>query len=579
MMTPKHIKSSNVPAMLVALLAVAFPQLQPESRAAVDLSVPARAKAPFRVLYNNDTTNITACISPFFKKGQVFAAEMIDASVAEASGADAHMFSPGLVWVPFWKSSLYPPGEHFRWWQKTFPNGRLHPIAHYLLDGGDIVADFVKSCRTHGVAAFVSIRLNDYHRVEFLDAPGDARLEEFDSICIDRFRREHPGWRIRPPAIHDRGSHMADDADSRSVFEARDMGVMNWAEPGVRARMAAFIDELAENYDIDGIELDFLRHYRFFRPDAALTPAERSRIMTGFVSQVRRTLDRTAPAGKRRWLCVRIPAVLSMHDPLGIDAAAFADAGADMLNLSSNYFTVQQDVDVAAVRRLAPGASIYLEMNQCTAKGPDVSRGHGDNFTYRRTTDEQFLTTARLALARGADGVSLFNFAYYRDYGEDPSRGPFNEPPFHILPQLADPARVMAATPCHYYLVPMWRSPYGNPVQLPRNLGPGDTTALHMDLVAPASGWQKTSRLRIQTKDLMPANATWSASLNSAPLAPATDISEPLAPPYSPLLGTPQTLRAWSIPPALLKDGQNKIEITLREGSAAEIIFADIITE
>jgi hypothetical protein len=565
--------------MLAALLAVALQQLQPGSHAAAGPAAPVRAKAPFRVLYNNDTTNITACASPFFKRGQAFGPGMIDASVAEASGADAHLFSPGLMWVPFWKSKLQPPDEHFRWWQKTFPGGRLHPIARYLLDGGDVVADFVKSCRAHGTAAFVSVRLNDYHRVEFLDAPGGAVLDEFDSICIDRFRREHPQWRIRPPAARDRDSRMADDADSRSVFEARDLGVMNWAEPGVRARMAAFIDELAEGYDIDGVELDFLRHYRFFRPDGSLSSAERSRIMTGFVSQVRRTLDRTAPAGKPRWLCGRIPAVLSMHDPLGIDVAAFADAGADMLNLSSNYFTVQQDVDVAAARRLAPGAAIYLEMNQCTAKGPDVSRGHGDNFTYRRTTGEQFLTTARLALARGADGVSLFNFAYYRDYGEDPSRGPFNEPPFHILPQLADHARVMAAAPGHYYLAPMWRSPYGNPVQLPGKLRPGGAITLHMDLVAPAAGWRKNARLRIQTNDPMPGDAAWSASLNAAALAPCADISEPLPPPYAPLLGTPQTLRAWSIPPALLKDGRNNIEITLRKGAGAEIIFADIITE
>ena len=53
---------------------------------------------------------------------------------------------------------------------------------------------------------------------------------------------------------------------------------------------------------------------------------------------------------------------------------------------------------------------------------------------------EQFETTAHWAYALGGDGVSLFNFAYYREFGPfSGDRGPFSEPPFGVLKLLGDP--------------------------------------------------------------------------------------------------------------------------------------------
>ena len=69
---------------------------------------------------------------------------------------------------------------------------------------------------------------------------------------------------------------------------------------------------------------------------------------------------------------------------------------------------------------------------------------------YRRTTDEQFYTTAHLAYTSGAAGVSLFNFAYYRHH-KMPELGPFNEPPFHVLPKLSQPDW-LARQPQWYFL-------------------------------------------------------------------------------------------------------------------------------
>ena len=55
-------------------------------------------KAPFRVLYSNDTTNILSCTSPWHKKGEAFRPEMLEATVDEVAGTgvDAHLLQPGV---------------------------------------------------------------------------------------------------------------------------------------------------------------------------------------------------------------------------------------------------------------------------------------------------------------------------------------------------------------------------------------------------------------------------------------------------------------------------------------------------
>lgn len=67
--------------LLTALL------IAPLAALAADTKPPA-AKAPFRVLYSNDTTHTMSCVSPYHAEGQPFGPEMIAASVDETAGAE-----------------------------------------------------------------------------------------------------------------------------------------------------------------------------------------------------------------------------------------------------------------------------------------------------------------------------------------------------------------------------------------------------------------------------------------------------------------------------------------------------------
>ena len=516
-----------------------------------------RRKPPFRVLFSNDTTNIETCVSPYHQRGEPFRPEMLEATVDETAGigVQVHVLQPGLGWVPWWKSAVYP--DHYPWFAQTY-QAEVDGFGQYMLQGGDMVDVFVKRCRLRKLMPFISLRLNDGHGKEWVDVgPGD-NIPSWAGHALSRFYREYPVYRIGPDL---------DDWDQR---------VHNWAIPEVRAHKFAYIEELCENYDLDGFELDFMRHSSFFQVDKT-TSKGRAQIMTGFVAQVRSLLDRTAKPGQHRWLCVRVPCYLAAYDGLGLDLPAMVEAGVDMVNLSAHYFTEQQ-TDLPTICQMVSDAAngraaVYLEMTHCAAIGRRMTKRGYDNFGFRRTTDEQFYTTAHLAYARGADGVSAFNFVYYREHGT-PGRGPFNEPPFHVFSRLGD-RDWLARQPQHYILGNVWDRPHVPDRQLPKKMIPGQTATFTLDMAPPAGGWGTDGKLRIQGEASL-GPGQWAAQVSGIDLEPSDDISEPYSNPYPPCLGTPEQMRAWVVPVHLMRDGANTIRISLAAGEAVQIEWLDL---
>jgi hypothetical protein len=244
-----------------------------------------------------------------------------------------------------------------------------------------------------------------------------------------------------------------------------------------------------------------------------------------------------------------------------------------MVNVSASYFTLQQTA-LPAIRRIVPQAAVYLELCHSIWNGsrPPGAKG-GDAFPFRRATPEQFYTAAHLAYARGADGVSAFNFAYYREHG-GPGRGPFAEPPFQIFKHLGDRAW-LARQPQHYFLSTGWGNPFLKRATLPRIVGKGQTAEFTLDLAPPAGGWREGGRLRIQCEASL-GESRWRARLNDQTLLPSDDVSEPYVNPYPSMLGRADEMRAWRVKADLLRDGPNRIAVTLESGARARIVFLDL---
>ncbi|MCA1962771.1 MAG: hypothetical protein LDL31_02355 [Prosthecobacter sp.] len=510
--------------------------------AASPLVAAGARRAPFRVLYSNDLTNITSCISPFHPERAPFRPEMLDATIDEVSGlVDAHLLQPGLGVVPLWPSRVVDLQEHFAWIRQRYGQ-RPDGFSQYVLAGGDLVQRFIDRCRARGQAALISLRMNDAHHKELADPQPGMRPGSSIGMSVTRWYVEHPEHRIRPGSL--RGADL----------------VLNWVVPEVRLQKLAMIRELEENYDLDGLELDFLRFYSYFRPETPLE--QRCEIMTGFVTETRRIL------GPERWLGARVPCYLPALAELGLDLKALVAAGLDMVNASAHYFTTQQH-DLAALRAQTLGAALYFELCHTLWKGEKVQAGY-DVFPFRRATQEHLHTSAHLAYARGADGISLFNFAYYRQHGQGDGRGAFGEPPFEALRALRKP-ETLAKKPQHWFIAPGWRAPGMKPLPVPRVMLPGKVAKFQFDLAAPHGD----ARLRIQAAQNL-AGTGWSAFFNGVALEATQDVSEPFDVPFPSMLGQPEEMRAWEVPARLLLDGKNSLELTQKSTDPVTVLFLDL---
>lgn len=517
-----------------------------------------QTKPSFKVLYSNDMTNIETCTSPYHKKGEDFRQEMLEATVNETAdtGVEVHLFQPGLGWVPFWKSQAYPFEEHIHFMKDKFgKDPSCNGFAKYMADGGDAVQTFIDSCRQNKQSPFISLRLNDGHGHDFINLTPEE-IPDWAWLCFTPTHLDCSDW------------HIGDDLND---WHQR---VLNWAIPEVPELKYQYIKEIAEQYDIDGFELDFMRYFSFFKPKEISLEA-RAQIMLNFIKKVRKVLDKTASPGQHRYLCVRVPAYIEIHDSLGIDLRQWVQAGVDMVNLSYHFFTAQEGCDLAAVRKIVPDkAALYVEMCHNTRVEEKDAFGY-DNWNFRRTTPLQYYTTAHRAYARGFDGASIFNFVYYREYGTE-SAAPFNEPPFDILKHLGD-KKWLAQQPQHYFMSGCFNDP-PREWPLPKVFNAKQSEKFTIDMAPPQNGWKQDGSLRIQA-DKHLETSKWKATFNGIELIESYDRSEPYENPYPQLTGTAEEHRAWIIPVDILKDGYNDIEITLEEGSESKIVFLDIAVQ
>jgi hypothetical protein len=503
----------------------------------------AETKAPFRLLYNNDTTNLLGCTSPWHPRGAPFRPEMMEASVAEAAAADVQLLAPGLCEVPWWPSKVLPLAEHAAWFKERY-GAEPDQFSRFILGGGDLVQLFVEACRARGIAPFISFRLNDAHHKEHVEAKRGDRIPGGAFSGLSQFYHDHPEYRIGPNV------------------QSGSQHVLNWAIPEVRARKLAFLAELCERYDVEGLELDFLRYYSFFQLGETSVEQRRA-IQAGFIAEVRTLLDRTARGGRHRWLSVRIPSLLGAFDPLGIDVAAFARAGVEMFNLSG-YYPTEQQTDAPAIKQSLPDAAVYLELTQTTQRGENVGAERKyDDFEFRRTTVSQMTTTAHLAYARGLQGISLFNFAYFREHGT-PGRGQFGEPPLAILPRLKDRAW-LAEQPQEYFLARgaedlRAERPLGS-VPKPRMLQPGKPVELRLDLAAPSGGWKSGGRLRVEASAAIGAGEV-RALCGEVMLESVQD--------------GPPNVRAWDVPVSAVRGGLNVVRLERIAGEGIQLLFVEL---
>ncbi len=502
----------------------------------------------YQVIYNSDTT----CIEQVLERNVDLTRAMVEENVTEAidAGADCFVCTPGHCWVPWWPSKY--TSEHTAWYTEKYgaTGNYSNPYWKYIQElGNDLIAQQLKVCRKNDVGFFISFRLNDAHMINKTDG-NSTNIAFAAEIFVD-----HPEYRIGTMTL--------------SNGQIRNEAVLDFRHEAVREYKLDLIRELIENYEIDGFELDFCRRFAFFNTSVT-TEEQRVRIMTEFIMEVRAMLDaETAKDGRYRHLSVRIPAYSDMYGDMGIDLEAFEKAGVTIFNFTSSYFT-DQSFELEPLIAETGDAYTYFELNYTTAYSTDDL---GKQIK-RRTTIEQYYTTALLAYEQGVDGISFFNFQYYRGDRVSELDKPYTEPPFEVIANVKNIDFLKNAAQ-HYFYGYTWKDLITLTWKLPATLQKGVPFDLSMNLVEPEGSWQEDGVFSLQSLQAI-SDKTIKVTVNGVELT-AVPYSGPAYPnEYTQLLGTQSNYLCYSVPKDILREGKNEIIVVSDSSEEIELFFAEL---
>ncbi len=332
--------------------------------------------------------------SHFFttRAGQPMTEATVDALVSQYAGTQiTHLvFCPNSmrtsygsrVWDPIWRGyDPYGPDDQPLLASlplESRPGARRWVHTAWALDraGIDVYARWIACARQHGISPWLSMRMNDIHNVD------DER-----SFMHSEFWREHPEFRRVPY----RFTSWADRA-------------FDYGRQEVREYHFALIMELAERYDFDGMELDWMRFGYHFRPGHE---AEGAGLLTAFMERVRRLLDTWEKRRRHHIrLGARVPSRPQTALDLGMDAVDWAHQGlVDWLVITPFWASAEPDMPVEIWQQLLRGTGVEL-----CAGMELLLRPYPASKLFQTNSLETLRGAAVSLLQRGADRIYLFNY-------------------------------------------------------------------------------------------------------------------------------------------------------------------------
>jgi hypothetical protein len=266
--------------------------------------------------------------------------------------------------------------------------------------GTDPLAVMVDWCRREDVEIFWSLRMNDTH--DGWGTPGDFSKDSH--YGISEIKRQHPEWLLGG----------AGRVPTFGLWSA-----LNYELEPVRDFLFRLVEEVCRDYDVDGVECDFMRHPTFFPATAeGRDCGDRERgLVTGLLRRVRTMMDEVgAKRGKPLLLSVRTPDSLAVAAGIGLDVEAWMREGlVDLLAVSDYYRFGPWAEPVAAGRR--HDVPVFACLADSRVKLAD---GTPERL---RNTLEALRGRALNAWQEGVAGLAMFNLfdphsAFWREGGD-----------------------------------------------------------------------------------------------------------------------------------------------------------------
>ncbi len=518
--------------------------------------VSATEKKHYQVIYNSDSTHIEQNESPYHvgSTNTLLTTSMVKAAVQEAidAGIDCYSLAPGQCWVPWWPSQYTQ--EHLAWYtQKLGGTNFSNPYWNYIqMRGNDMIQDCIDVCRENDVGFFLSFRLNDAHHIS-----GDRTAANSDVAFDAEIVVDHPEYQI---------GYVPSYGWTETVLDFQYQEVVD--------NRLKLMRELIENYEIDGFELDFTRRYCLFNVDTT-TEEQRLDIMLGILREVRQMLDEaTERDGRYRHLSVRIPVWDDTYSDMGINLEEFAKAGVTIFNVTASYFTAQENLDITAIKEKVGNAEVYYELHFITA----VDYDDDGKRIHRRATVEQLCTTALIAYEQGADGISFFNFQYYRGDRVSELDRPYTEPPWEVIGYVKSPEQLKTMNQ-HYFFGKTWRDSFYKGWVMPLQMTKNAEKTLDIYMVSPEEGWSGTGVFTIQSLDEFSDQHLFTVCLNGVELKSIEWQGKPYENEYTQMIGEANNYRSWEVPVSLLMEGSNTVTVRMTSGAEISLCFVELAVQ
>ncbi len=273
-------------------------------------------------------------------------------------------YLPSKVWDTAWQRAngdpvVYEDEESLKMWGKHFAWAHDKGVEPFSLA--------LKYTRENGMSPWFSVRMNEFHYLKW-------------PVACATFWMEHPEYRLAENQPFD------------------------FKHPEVRQYYIDYVTELCENWDIDGIELDMIRH---FQPGA--TDEDRAAV-TDCVRRIRQSMKAiSARKGKDIKLSARVYSLPETALNHWCDPIAWIQEGLmDGLTLSNFHMPCDFDIPFARWRKEIGFEDGYFL--QGGGDGGNFCSPWNNPYTRAITVDTAMMRGfAESAWGNGADGIYVFN--------------------------------------------------------------------------------------------------------------------------------------------------------------------------
>jgi hypothetical protein len=244
----------------------------------------------------------------------------------------------------------------------------------------DAIQILIEFCKKNKKEIICSFRMNDLH---------DYSHSEHEQ---SNFKKDHPeylsGTKRNPPP----------DSGGRYTW-------VNYQADGVRERLFSVIQEICQNYDVDGIELDFFRNPMLFKNVAwgADATKKEMNIMTELLQKIRYMTEQEGiKRGRAFLISIRIPDSVDYCKAMGINIEEWLKQGLfDIMVVSGRFRMNNWDYSINLGRK--HGVMVYPCISESRVGGNWLTSG-------LRCKAQTMYGRAMTILKKGANGIYTFNW-------------------------------------------------------------------------------------------------------------------------------------------------------------------------